>query len=99
MFNFSSSFASTFEGLNWSLTSVSRISKDRGFLELHGSTVPSSVTELMLTLLQGDGSSKLHTIHDVNVPLTDLNLSVVEMGADFITASFSCEADYRATEC
>ena len=82
-----------------SLTSVSRISKDRGVLKLHGGTVPSPVTKLMLTLLHGDGSSKLHTVHDVNVPLTHLDLSVVQVGADFIAASFSAEAVYRAAEC
>lgn len=85
--------------LKLSRTSVSRISKDRGFLKLHSSTVPSPVTKLMLTFLHGDGSSKLHTVHDVNVPLTDLNLSVVQMCADVITASFSAEAVYRAAEC
>ena len=83
------------KGLNLSLTSVSRISKDRRFFKLNGSTVPSPVTKLMLTLLHRDGSSKLDTVHDVNVPLTDLDLSVVQMCPDFVAASFSAEAVYR----
>ena len=80
------------------LTSVNGVSKDRRFLKLYCSTIPPPVTKLMLAFLHGDSSSKFDTVHDVDVPLTHLNLPVVKMITDFITASPAAEAVYRAGE-
>ena len=79
-------------------TSVDSIAKHWRFLKLHCSTVPSSVAKLVLTFLHSDCRSKLNAIHHINVPLADLNLSVVELVADFITAMSATEAVYGTGE-
>lgn len=77
-------------------TSVYRISEDRRFFKLQSGTVPSSVAKLVLTFLNGNCGTKFNTVHDVNIPLADLNLSVVKVGTGFVTASSRVKLRNRA---
>lgn len=52
----------------------------------------------MLTFLHGHGGSELNTVHNIDIPLTDLNLPVVKFISDFITASSAVEVVYGAAE-
>lgn len=59
------------------LTSIKRISKNRRLFELDSGTVPTSMQKLKLAFLQSNGCSGPYALHEVDVALTNLDLSVV----------------------